>query len=99
LQLSFLQYFLCSDITDDEQTRAKRVVQNPVNNLIYNRCNLRDIYFTLYVSQLDARLQFIVTIVTKMYAITIPFFEIIHLSIFKCFKIKLFRERLKREEK
>jgi len=56
-------------------------------------------HFTLYLSQLDAQLEFILKIVVKNYAIKIPLPGIIHLSIFECFKIKLFRERLKREEK
>jgi hypothetical protein len=57
------------------------------------------IHFTSRLSQLVARLKFIVTIVAKRYAITIPLPVIIHLSICECFKIKLFRERLKAEEK
>jgi hypothetical protein len=57
------------------------------------------IHFTLYLSHLDAQLKFIGTIVAKTSAITIPLSGIFHLSIFECFKMKLFRELLKREEK
>jgi len=47
----------------------------------------------------DARLKFIVKIIANIYVFTIKLPGNIHLSIFEYFKIKLFRESVKREEK
>jgi hypothetical protein len=64
---------------------------------LYTRFVIDDIFihFNLYLSQLDAQLKFIVTIVANIYAITIPLPGIIHLPILEFFKIKIFRDRLK----
>jgi len=44
-------------------------------------------------------MKYVGTIVANMYVFTILWPGIIPLSVLECFKIKLFQERLKREEK